>query len=305
MLAALLVFSQVVAPSLDALTTQAAPIALVRVEKLHAIDQVNARMDFRAWPEDEVRIAECAVERMLLGDPKAERLFVTLRVPRSESYELAIGERIVVFGDWQHFEFHPSAPTAKRLDRLAGVDGLVVPLTAGVWRVRTKEGRELVEWPLSINAFPKSLDEKRVAAELPLAVFLDWLDHEIEQTTPTFECTESPTGPSNWWIRLARDGTHNGTDEGTLETAALERLWSTLEQEHFTTLPAHAGRSCGPDARTLIMRTRTRQGIHEVRLVPECADRITDPAEIEFLQRTLRVWESIPGAKKPKIAGAR
>jgi hypothetical protein len=304
MLAALLTFFQVATPSLESLTERAAPIALVRVEKLHAIDQINARMDLRVWPEDEIRVAECMVERMLLGDPKAERLFITLRVPRAESYELVVGDRVVVFGNWQPYEFHPSAPTSKRLDRLAG-QHLVVPLASGVWRARTEEGRERVEWPLSIASLPKSLDEKRVAAELPLAVFLDWLDSKIEQTTPTFECTESTTGPSNWSIRLARDGTYDGTEKGTLEPTTLERLWSTLEREQFGTLPRYVGRSCGPDAPTLIMRTRTRQGAHEVQLVTECADRITDPGEIESLEHALHVWDDIPGAKKPKIAVAR
>jgi hypothetical protein len=113
----LVVLAAVQVTQAEVLVREAAPIALVRVAELHDISQINGRIHKDVWPEKTIRIAECEVEQMMLGEPEAERLFMALRVPRHEAYDLPVGQRAIVFLDSDRFGLRASLDTRKRLDR--------------------------------------------------------------------------------------------------------------------------------------------------------------------------------------------
>lgn len=298
MLAALIALLQAAAPSVDRLVAEAAPIALVRIEKVHAVSQIGKRMDVRAWPEEEVRVAEGAIERTLLGDPEAKRIFFTLRVPRAEAYELEVGDRVVVFGDPRPTDFDPSTSTRAYLDRLTNAN-LFVPLTAGVWRIRKDAQGERVEWPLSIASLPKSLDERRVGAELPLATFVDWLDREIERTIPSLEAEIVTMAPCPWHMKLSATGDWDASNwlkprKGKIDSYELGKLWQLIDDVRFVELPRQIGTSPAPETVLFIVRTRRRDGLHEVRIYSFLGEHPTAKQRDE-LARANRVWDALPG----------
>lgn len=271
------------------------PIALVRIERVHVLSQENP-LDARSWPSGEVRIAEATVERRILGRPERTRLHFALRRPgpKEREVELEVGDRALVFlhSQMQAYWRRAGDSLRQQLEGLAPPSGPQMPLAGGIWKV-TEDGRARVPERLDL---PAALEAR--AGTVRLDALLAWVDGEVERTTPALEAHLATTGPAPWGVVLEADGSFHGNAAGCLSPSELDRLWSGLAALRFRDLPEHCGTGNGPCATFYLLRTRERDGGHEVRifLPPEP---LGDPVKQDALDRALRAWQLLPLPGRP------
>jgi len=292
--------------TLPQLAREAAPIALVKIERLQDVQQEGERIDPQRWPDDAIRVAEAAVERCLLGAADLERVVLTLRRPGpdGELHELAPGERALVFLDARRPGFlrsWASSQTRARLEQLAGPGGPHPPLPAGVWRVQTRAGVDVAVLPPGLGDLPETLASELSQGALPLEPLLDWLDAELDRVTPAVGAVLRSTGPFTWSVQVDPDGTYQGTEQGRLEPAQLAALWNSLESERFFDLPGRVGWWREPDQSSYRIWTRRRDGYHPVEIYVVPPEQLETDEARQDLARALRALDALPGAKRPRL----
>ena len=289
------------APTLEVLAHEAAPIALVRVDTVHAV-----RSRYRIEPagpspvyEGRWRLVECTVERMLLGPPKQTKLAFTVDASDVTTHDLDIGRRAVVFLD---------QPTVRYIDVKEAPDANepkpepieASTLRAGaIWRVTQRGQREIVVQPEVVTTLPTTWI--RVDDELLLSSMLEWLDKEIERTTPTIEAWTESTGVP-WHLTLIADRRWSSRawptpTIGTLSRDEWQNLWKTFDEAHFFELPAVVGSIGGMEQGFNVIAVRRRDGVQRLWLGSPAAGE--DPA---VYARARRVWDALPGHEAPAKA---
>lgn len=302
MLAALLLSSFAVQTVLETLAADAVPIAPVRIERVHELTQQGPRMPRSTWLTDEIRVAECAIERRVLGDVEQRRVFFALdarELPAVEVRDL-LGARLIVF--LQPFLNtllrSASSPTRTRLAQLAGTDGPALPMQSGLWLIDGAEAAPKVRVPAARDVLPKALEIELADGRIALDKLLAWLDAKVARMTPSLHAFEVSSGPTAWSITLTSSGEWSGSTRGQLDPTEFADLWLRFEVEQFAQLPENVGRSAGPGEMSLRLRVRSLQGAREVEIHPCAPERLASDGECEQLARALRLWKALPGQRE-------
>ncbi len=311
---ALLVLSMVLAPEsqetrgprLEHLARKAAPIAIVRIERIHVIEQVGKPIDPRLWPEKSIRVAEAVLEQRLLGNPAQERVFFALRRPGAggEAHSLEAGTRALVFldGRWRLFwHLEASDRTRRKLEQLTAALGPTLFLDAGVWPVDDSGPVATVSVPDRLDPLPEGVARIRDGDQLPLSELLSWLDLELDRVTPTLDATEVSTGVAPWMITIEPDGRWHGTEIGRLEPRELEALWRFVDDQRLDEMPQTVGRSRAPCETCYQLCLRRRDGVHRVDIFPMPLETLADASSREHLKRAVWLWNALPGEKRPQL----
>ena len=294
-------------PTLEGLALEGAPIALVRIERLHRVRHLSPGIDRRAWPEDPIRFAEALVEQRLLGSPGEERVFFLFTVggpaEGSAADALVEGDRALVFLEpRQRLATRVSRVTAKRLAILAGAEGPRTPLQGGIWRTEAREGKLFARIPATFGVLPEALAPHVVEGALPLERLLAWLDEELDRVTPQARAELHSTGATPWWVEVAADGTfRDAKQQGKLDSDQLAAFWRTVDQERFCELSDSVGWSRAPDDGAFVVSIRRRDGFHLVRIWPASTDLLDTQESTDQMVRARCILDAFPGEERPKL----
>jgi hypothetical protein len=244
-----------------------------RVERILETSQGSPRSAAR--PSGPVPLAEVAVTRVLLGDPRLERVFVLAARPDGSDAAplLEVGDAALLFLDPRDAR-RGASPRAWRIPG--------APKGAQVYDVRA-DGAWLAEQeglgvrpPRPGIALPPAVARGPSAGLGPLGMheLEAWVDRRLDELTPSLSVQLVSTGPAPWEARVAADGAWHvdrdwtrpavaeaGPIDGVLAAAELAKARAVWDAERFRTHPAHLGSMIAPDDSWLILRMRTRGGV--------------------------------------------
>ena len=276
-------------------------VACVRVLDMTVLPLSDTRMDERSGDASGLLLATLRVDSFLLGYERETELFALVGRVREGSEGLAVGDKAVVF---------LARANTYTLGLSHGIRELVVNASRGrkLWTVvpggawrrdRDGDGIGLVEDPLGAKGAERGPVSSVMARDWE--DFLYFTGFVLDTIYPRLDARLIANGTPSFNCRLFSDGHAVGEGPTRIHPADAAKMWATIREERFWTLPLLVGNTGGPDTPALQIVITTRRDEKKVNIAlggQDVGDRIGSEIDI---QRARRIWESIPIPTKPEL----
>ncbi len=288
-----------------------------RVEKVHLV--ARQRNDTR------MAVVELAIEHAFLGPNDEKHVFAIVPAKEADVAELLAprfrelegGERDASSMQTSSIWFLASPAQSLRdefkatkaaLQKLCGRDEPFEVMLGGRAHIPIDSRDGSSAWIDAAHvAIPKELAPKELAVvpnilwtRVPTSKLRTILESLVEADVDRIDAQLISNGPAPTELHIDRHGhlirrTRLAPREIELDSNRLAAIWSRLRSDRFFEMPSELGRMRSPDDSTAILRARTRDGTHTVRIESDPPlNAKPGSAELAEYERANALWKSLP-----------